>query len=86
METEKHKQVGQSESDDGDEKHLSLVRRVRRYAYRKYPAVFPDPDYKYRLAIWQRDDDEKNKESSPPDDELIQFHSLTVAEIQCVWI
>ena len=81
MKTENHKQVGQSESDDGDAKRPSLVQRLRRHAYRKFPAVFPDPDYQRHLAIWQRRDDEENKKSSPPDDELIQFHSLSVAEI-----
>lgn len=81
METENHKQVGQSESDEGDEKRPSLVQRLRRHAYRKFPAVFPDPNYQRRLAIWQRRDDEENKRSSPPDDERIQLHSLSVAEI-----
>ncbi|MFA6902884.1 MAG: hypothetical protein WC236_07375 [Gallionellaceae bacterium] len=81
METENHKQVGQSESDDGDAKRTSLFQRLRRHAYRKFPAVFPDPDCQRRLAIWQRRDEEENKKSSPPDDELIQLHALSVAEI-----
>lgn len=81
MESENHKQVGQEESDESDARRPSLVQRLRRQAYLKFPSVFPDPDCQRNLAIWQRTDDEKNKGSSPPDDELIQLHSLSVAEI-----
>lgn len=81
METESKKEGNQQEAGDPDVARTSLFRRLLLRAYRKFPTVFPDPDYKQHLAIWQRRDDELNEESSPPEDELIQLHSLAVAEI-----
>lgn len=81
MESDNNKPATEKGGDDGEPMRPSLALRLRRRAYRKFPAIFPDPDHKRHLAIWQRRDDEKNARSSPPDDERIQVHFLTVAEI-----
>lgn len=80
MESENNKPIAEPRGNE-DRKRASVAHRFQRYAYRKFPNVFPDPDYKSHLAICQSRDEEENTRSSPPADELVQLHSLTVAEV-----
>jgi hypothetical protein len=55
----------------------SLVARVRRAAYRKFPLYFSDPDYQRNLTGWRKRDAKKNAETQPPEDECV--------DVRCMW-
>lgn len=55
--------------------------RMARRLHWKLPALFPDPAYAAKLARAREDDDQENEQTSPPEDEQICLHALTVAEL-----
>lgn len=55
----------------------SIFHRTWGYAFRKLPSFFPDPNHKEMLASFRRGDVEKNAQTEPPEDEVI--------DLRCVW-
>jgi hypothetical protein len=53
------------------------IRRLRRYAYYKWPSLLSDPDEEERLAYWWDKDGEENAKTAPPADEFVDLH--------CIW-
>lgn len=53
------------------------IRRLWRYAHRKWPSHISDPDAEERLAFWWKKDGEENAQTAPPADEFVDLH--------CIW-
>lgn len=54
--------------------------RFQEYASRKLPTIFSSPHGKLFLEWARKNDQEKNKETRPPDEEQIQLHCLWATE------
>lgn len=54
-----------------------ILAGTRRTLHRRWPSIFPDPDYEADLAVWRRRDQERNTSTTPPAQEFI--------ELCCVW-
>ena len=57
--------------------HRSLLFRIQKFGYRKFPTLIPDPELHERLTIYQRGDKEDNTKSELPENEVI--------DLQCIW-
>ncbi|MBI3092293.1 MAG: hypothetical protein HYY96_16655 [Candidatus Tectomicrobia bacterium] len=57
-----------------------LTYRLREYGYRKFPSLFPGPDYSRMLQWCQSRDEKDNAQTKPPDDEQIELHCLWAVE------
>jgi hypothetical protein len=68
-------QTSAPEETEGPSK--GLFHRLQHAAHRKFPRFISDPDYRHRLAVWRRRDDEENARSEPPTDELV--------DLCCIW-
>jgi hypothetical protein len=57
-----------------------ILRRLRFYARRSLPGIFPDPERAADLAYFHAEDAAENSKTSPPENEKISLHALWAVE------
>jgi hypothetical protein len=58
-----------------------FVNYLRTEAFRRWPEVFPDPDFPKRLVEWRASDGVENTKTAPPQSEKVEYHCLWIAEV-----